>query len=126
MLSRMMAESGAERVALLLLEEGRQGPVLRVLSLARGEETPQLLGTIVFPEEGTGYEPVAASAVEMLAKAGWPARTAAETAGSPWYRKWWFWTLLGAAAVGLAVGIGGGGGGGSSSASSTGTIGVNF
>ncbi len=126
MLSRMMAESGAERVALLLLEEGRQGPVLRVLSLARGEETPRLLGRIVFPEEDAGYEPVAASAVEMLAKAGWPAKTAEETAGSPWYRKWWFWTLLGAAAVGLAVGIGGGGGGGGSSASTTGTIGVNF
>jgi len=125
MLSRMMAGSGAERVALLLLEEGRQGPVLRVLSQARGEETPQLLGTIVFPEEDAGYEPVAASAVEMLAKAGWPAKAAAETAGSPWYRKWWVWTLLGAAAAGLAVGIGGGGGGGSS-ASSTGTIGVNF
>jgi len=125
MLSRMMAGSGAERVALLLLEEGRQGPVLRVLSQARGEETPQLLGTIVFPEEDAGYEPVAASAVEMLAKAGWPAKAAAETAGSPWYRKWWIWTLLGAAAAGLAVGIGGGGGGGGS-ASSTGTIGVNF
>ena len=125
MLSRMMAGSGAERVALLLLEEGRQGPVLRVLSQARGEETPQLLGTIVFPEEDAGYEPVAASAVEMLAKAGWPAKAAAETAGSPWYRKWWVWTLLGAAAAGLAVGIGGGGGGGGS-ASSTGTIGVNF
>jgi len=125
MLSRMMAESGAERVALLLLEEGRQGPVLRVLSLVRGEETPQLLGTIVFPEGDAGYEPVAASALEMLAKAGWPAKAAAETAGSPWYRKWWFWTLLAAAAAGLAVGIGGGGGGGSST-SSTGTIGVNF
>src|SRR3989337_1037390 len=120
MLSRMMAESGAERVALLLLEEGRQGPVLRVLSLARGEETPQLLGTIVFPEGAAGYEPVAESAVEMLAKAGWPAKAAAETAGSPWYRKWWVWTLLGAAAAGVAVGIRGWRGGGGS-ATPTGT-----
>jgi len=84
-----------------------------------------VLDFVVFPEGDAGYEPVAASALEMLAKAGWPAKAAAETAGSPWYRKWWFWTLLAAAAAGLAVGIGGGGGGGSST-SSTGTIGVNF
>ena len=63
--------------------------------------------------------------MEMLKSAGWPAQTGADTAKAPWYHKWWFWTLVGAAAIGAAVGIGGGGGGGDSG-SSTGTIEVNF
>jgi len=125
MLSRMMVKSGARRAALLLLEEGEKGPVLRVISLVQGEDVPALLGTVAWPEGNEGDAQVAASAVEMLKTAGWPSHPETETAGAPWFRKWWFWTLLGVAAVGVAVGAGGGGGGGSSG-TSTGTIGVDF
>ncbi len=125
LLSRMMEESGARRVAVLLLEEEGQGLVLRVISQARGEEVPQVLGSIPWAEGDEGYLPVAASAVELLARAGWPAPVYAKDEEKPWYRKWWFIALLGAAVVGVAAGIGSGGGGGSP-ASPTGTIGVDF
>ena len=124
-LSRMMVESGARRAALLLLETGEKGPFLRVLSLVQGEESPALLGTVAWPEGDERDAEVADSAMEMLIAAGWPSRSGTEEAGSPWYRKWWVWALLGAAAVGVAVGAGGGGGGGSSE-TSKGTIGVDF
>ena len=123
LLSRMILETGAMRVGLLLIEQGKEGMVLSVISLAQGEEAPVFLGTVPWPEGDEGYETVAASTVEMLKSAGWPAE--AETAKSSWYHSWWFWTLVGAAAVGAAVGIGGGGGGGDSG-SSTGAIEVNF
>jgi len=125
LLSRMLLETGAMRVALLLLGQGGGGPVLSVISLAQGEEAPVFLGTVPWPESGEGYETVAASTVGMLKSAGWPAQTGADTAKAPWYHRWWFWTLVGAAAIGAAVGIGGSGGGGGSG-SSTGSIEVNF
>jgi hypothetical protein len=125
LLSRMIIETGAMRVALLLLAQGEEGPVMSVLSLTQGEEEPVFLGTVPWPEGGEGYDPVAATTVEMLKSAGWPAQTGADTAKAPWYHKWWFWTLVGVAAAGVALGIGGGGGGGDSG-SSTGTIEVNF
>lgn len=125
LLSRMIVETGAMRVALLLLAQGEEGPVMSVLSLTQGEEKPVFLGTVPWPVGGEGYDPVAATTVEMLKSAGWPAQTGADTAKAPWYHKWWFWTLVVAAAAGVAVGIGGSGGGGDSG-SSTGTIGVNF
>ncbi|MGA6994011.1 MAG: PEGA domain-containing protein [Candidatus Deferrimicrobiaceae bacterium] len=125
LLSQMIVETGAMRVALLLLAQGEEGPVMRVISLNQGEEEPVFLGTIPWPESGEGYGPVAATTVEMLKSAGWPAQTGTDTAKAPWYHKWWFWALVGAAAAGVAVGIGGSGGGGDSG-SSTGAIGVNF
>jgi PEGA domain len=125
LLSRLILETGAMRVALLLIGPGEEGPVLSVLSLAQGEEDPVFLGTVPWPEDGAGIAPVAASTVEMLKSAGWPAQARADTAEAPWYHKWWFWTLVGVAVVGAAVGIGGSGGGGDSG-SSTGTIEVNF
>jgi hypothetical protein len=125
MLSRMLLETGARRAALLLLEEGDTGIVLRVASLAQGEAAPVVLGMVKWQEEDQGNAQVGESAVEMLKGAGWPARSDTDPEGSPWYHKWWFWTLLGVAAAGVAVGLGGSGGGGSSG-SSTGTIGVNF
>ena len=125
LLSRMILETGAMRVALLLLEQGEEGPVLRVISLAQGEEEPVFLGTVPWPEGDEGCAPVAASTVELLKSAGWPARAGADMAKTPWYHEWWFWTLVGVAVVGTAVGIGGSGGGGDSG-SSSGTIEVNF
>ncbi|MGA7105888.1 MAG: PEGA domain-containing protein [Candidatus Deferrimicrobiaceae bacterium] len=125
LLSRMIVETGAMRVALLLLAQGEEGPVMSVLSLTQGEEKPVFLGTVPWPVGGEGYAPVAATTVEMLKSAGWPAQTGTDTAKARWYHKWWFWTLVVAAAAGVAVGIGGSGGGGDSG-SSTGTIGVNF
>jgi hypothetical protein len=126
LLSRMMAESGARRVALLLLEEKRGGLVLRVLSLAQGEEVPKTLGAVAWGEGDQGYAPVAASATELLAGAGWPVRRESDTAGSSWYGKWWIWAALGVAVIGIAASGSGGGGGGGTSSGSTGTIGVDF
>ncbi len=125
MLSRMLLETGARRAALLLLEEGDTGIVLRVASLAQGETAPVELGVVEWKGEDGGNAQVGEYAVEMLKQAGWPARSDTDPGGSPWYHKWWFWTLLGVAAAGVAVGLGGSGGGGSSG-SSTGSIGVNF
>lgn len=89
LLSRMMAESGARRVALLLLEEGKAGLVLRVLSMAQGEEVPKTLGTVAWGEGDQGYASVAASATELLSGTGWPVRRESEMAKASWYRKWW-------------------------------------
>jgi hypothetical protein len=125
LLSRMILETGAIRAALLLLEEGDKGMVLRVASLAQGEEAPVMLGMVEWHEGDEGNAQVGKSTMEMLKGAGWPARSDTDAGGSPWYHKWWFWTILGVAVAGVAVGIGGSGGGGSSG-SSTGTIGVNF
>jgi hypothetical protein len=125
LLSRMILETGARRAALLLLEEGDKGMVLRVSSLAQGEDAPVVLGMVEWQGGDEGIAQVVESTVKMLIGAGWPARSDTDTEGSPWYRKWWVWTLLGVAAAGVAVGLGGSGGGGSSE-SSTGTIGVNF
>jgi len=125
LLSRMIVETGAMRVALLLVAEGEEGPVLSVLSLTKGQEKPVLLGTVPWPAGEEGYDPIAATTMEMLKSAGWPAQTGADTAKAPWYHKWWIWMLVGVAAAGVAVSIGGSGGGGDSG-SSTGTIGVNF
>jgi len=124
-LSRMIVETGARRVALLLLEEGKGGPVLRVVSQDREQDVPAVLGTVKWNGENEGTGQVAASTIEMLQKAGWPAQPGTDVALSPWYHKWWFWTLVGVAAVGVAAGIGGSGGG-ESSGSSSGTIGVDF
>lgn len=125
LLSRMLVETGASRAALLLLEVGRESPVLRVLSQAQGEDVPVVLGTVEWPEGKEGDEHVAASTLEMLQDAGWPTQSGTDMAKAPWYHQWWVWVLIGVATVGIATGIGGSGGGGDSG-SSTGTIGVNF
>lgn len=47
----------------------------------------------------------------------------AVASGTPWYKKWWVWTIVGAVAAGVAVASGGGGGGDSGGgAPPTGTI----
>lgn len=125
LLSRLLVEAGARRVAILLLAVEEEGPVLRVISQSQEEDVPILLGKVEWPEGKEGYDKVAASTREMLKTAGWPSQPGTDTAVSAWYHTWWFWTLMGAAAVGIAVGMGGSGGGGSSG-SSTGTIGVDF
>lgn len=124
-LSRMFTETGATRAALLLLEEGTEGQQLRVLSQERGQSVPVALGTVGWQggDDGTGR--VAASTVDMMQQAGWPPRSETHVALSPWYHTWWFWTIVGIAAVGVAAGVSGSGGGGSSG-SSSGTIGVDF
>ncbi len=40
----------------------------------------------------------------LVPVAGQPATRASH--GAPWWKKWWFWTAVGSAAVGLAVGLG--------------------
>lgn len=124
-LSRMIIEAGATRAGLLLLEEGSEGQNLRVLSQERDQDVPVVLGTVGWHggEGGTGR--VAETAVALMQQAGWPQQSGTDDALSPWYHKWWFWTIVGIAAVGVAAGISGSGGGGSSG-SSSGTIGVDF
>jgi hypothetical protein len=122
----MIVETGANRIALLLLEEGKGGPVLRVVSQDQGQDVPAVLGTVEWNEGNEGTGKVAASTIEMLQQAGWPVQPETDVALSPWYHKWWFWTLVGVAAVGIAAGVGGSGGGGGSAGSSSGTIGVDF
>jgi hypothetical protein len=125
LLSRMLAETGARRAALLILEADRENPVLRVLSQAQGEDVPVVLGTVRWPQGEEGEDRAAATIVEMLSDAGWPEESGADTARGAWYHRWWVWVLVGAATVGIVTGLGGNGGGGDSG-SSTGTIGVNF
>ncbi len=124
-LSRMITETGATRAALILLEEGTEGQELRVLSQDREQNVPVVLGTVEWHGGDEGADRVAASTIDMMQKAGWPSQSGTDVALSPWYHEWWFWTLVGIAAVGVAAGIGGSGGGGSSG-SSSGTIGVDF
>lgn len=121
-LGEIAERSGASRVAVLVLggSEGRRS--LRVVSMSRGDRAAALLGETPWPEGEDAAEEVAGRTARMLAAAGWPTRT--EDARAPWYRKWWVWTLLGAAVAGIAAaGLSGGGG---DSATSTGTIGVSF
>ena len=125
LLTRMLAETGARRAALLILEADRDNLMLRVLSQAQGEDVPVVLGTVRWPEGEEGRDQAAASVVEMLKDAGWPGESGTDTAKGAWYHKWWVWVLVGAATVGIVAGAGGNGGGGDSG-SSTGTIGVDF
>ena len=125
LLSRMMTETGARRAALLLLEEGETGAVLRIYSMTQEDTGPVEAGTVEWPDGEEGDAQVASSTVAMLRNAGWPGHPGTDTEVSSWYHTWWFWTLLGVAAAGIAAGVRGSGGGGSSG-SSTGTIGVNF
>lgn len=122
-LGEIAERSGAARVAVLVLGGHGGRRALRVVSMKRGDRAASLLGETPWAEGEDSAEEVADRASRMLAAAGWPVRT--EDAPAPWYRKWWVWTLLGAAVAGAAAGLSGGGGGGGS-ASSTGTIGVTF
>ncbi len=123
LLSRMMIETGARRTALLLLEEREAGLVLRVFSMVQEDTGPVEAGMVEWPEGAEGDARVASFAVSSLRNAGWTGQRRGEKEISAWYRKWWFWTILGVvAAAGIAAGAGGSGAGGSS----TGTIGVNF
>ncbi len=131
LLSEMLVETGARRVALLILERRKHGFGLRVLSVGAQGEAPTMLGEVEWPDGDEGDARVAASAAGLLTQAGWPARSGADKVEAAWYDTWWFWALVGVAVAGTAVGIAGGGGGGSaadggSSGTSTGTIGVDF
>ncbi len=125
LLSRLMAETGARRTALLLLEGEGTSMALKIYSMAQEDAAPVVAGRVAWPPEGDGDAQVASAAIEMLRNAGWPGEPGSDTEGASWYHKWWFWTILGIAAAGIAAGAGGSGGGGSAG-SSTGTIGVNF
>ncbi|GAB4367206.1 MAG: hypothetical protein Kow00128_11480 [Deltaproteobacteria bacterium] len=125
MLEEMARRAGATRVAVLMVEEGgSESPVLRILALKRGEERPSLLGALSWPSGERAAERVAEEAAGLLAKAGWPVKTAVRKPARPWYHTWWFWTVMVSVVAGIAAA--GAGGGGGSSGSSTGTIGVTF
>ena len=124
-LADMASLAGASRVAVLVYEEPEAGrPVLRVISLAPGDRAAALLGAVNWPVGERPAERVAEQTAGILAKAGWPAKSAAGKPGRSWYDTWWFWTVMVAVVAGIAAAGAGGGGGGSGS--STGMIGVNF
>lgn len=124
-LAEMASRAGAARVAVLVYDMPRgENPVLRVISLNPGNPTAELLGAVGWPEGERAAEQVAEGTARILAKAGWPAKTAVRKRGRPWYHTWWFWTVMVTVAAGIAAAGAGGGGGGSGS--STGTIGVTF
>jgi len=124
-LTEMASRAGAARVAVLVYESmPGERPVLRVISLNPGDRTAAVLGTVPWPEGDRPAEQVAGETAGVLAKAGWPEKTAAGKQGRSWYDRWWFWTVMVAVVAGIAAAGAGGGGGGSGS--STGTIGVNF
>jgi PEGA domain len=124
-LAEMGTRAGAFRVAVLVYDVPRGGkPVLRVISLDPGNQTAELLGTVECPEGERSAERVAERTANILAKAGWPTKTALRNRKPAWYDTWWFWTVVVAVAAGVVAA--GAGGGGSGSGGSTGTIGVTF
>lgn len=123
LLAELTAGAGASRAALLVLGEENGKPVMRVLSSRRGNSDPALLGRIEWPAGDEGTAEAAARTAEWLRSAGWPSAEPGPDERTPWYRKWWVWLLIGAAAIGAAAGAGGGGGGGGSS---TGSVAVTF
>lgn len=123
LLSEMASSAGAERVGVFLLTgKGAMARVL-VLSLKKGDDEPTVAGEFSWPERADETGAAAANAASLLESAGWPAISGDTRRAAPWYHKWWFWALVGAAIAGAAAGAGGGGG---SSGGSTGAIGVNF
>ncbi|HBO70107.1 MAG TPA: hypothetical protein DD658_08270 [Deltaproteobacteria bacterium] len=123
-LREISTRAGANRIAVLLFDVQEGKETLRVLSMGRGDRTAAVLGEMAWPEGEDGIEQVARKAAEMLASAGWPAKTAVTREKRPWYHTWWLWVVL----VGVAAGVAaaGSGGGGGDSGSSSGTVGVIF
>lgn len=125
LLDEMARRAGAARVAVLVFEDGGNGaPVLRILALKRGEERASILGALPWPSGERAADRIAEEAAGLLAKAGWPPKTADRKEARPWYHTWWFWAVMVSVVAGVAAA--GAGGGGGSSGSSTGTIGVTF
>lgn len=73
---------------------------------------PSLTGTARSAQRASPSSPPAASAshLNIAAENALPAAQPLDSSGSsgsrPVYKKWWFWTMIGTAAVGLAVGVG--------------------
>ncbi len=125
--SEMAKESGAVRVAFLMMDKREGDEELRVLAASASSPTPRLLGSIPLRGGREGIPSVAAGIAGMLAEAGWPIRTASAIPNRrPWYYTWWFLTGVGLLAAGAAVALGGGGGGGGNGGTSSSTSGVNF
>lgn len=122
-LDEMAREAGASRVAVIVLTSRGPGSAVRILSLARGDEAPAPAGGFTWPDEEDATDEAGARAASLLVAAGWPAVSGDTRVAAPWYHKWWFWAVLGAAIAGAVAGAGGGGGG---SDGSTGAIGVDF
>jgi hypothetical protein len=125
--SEMAQESGASRLAFLMLERQEGAEVLRILTASASSPAPRSLGSIPVPDDREGLSAAAERTAVMLAESGWPARSVvAASPGRPWYYSWWFLTGLGLLAAGTAVALGGGGGGGGGGDSSSSSSGVNF
>jgi hypothetical protein len=124
--SEMTGESGAGRVAFLMLDRKPAGEEIRVLSASSSDPVPRVLGTVRI--EGDGAGAAASGAARMLVEEGWPARqpAAALRPGRPWYYSWWFLTGIGLLAAGTAVALSGGGGDDGGASASTSSSDVNF
>lgn len=126
LLAELTAGAGAKRAALLLLEERNGTALLRVFSSRAGNVDPAVLGQLELAPGDEAASEAARKAADWLRNAGWPPAEGSRVDGpAPWYRKWWVWLLIGAAAIGATAGAAGAGGG-SGGGSSTGSVGVAF
>jgi hypothetical protein len=115
----------ASRIALLVLVVRDGAPCLDVFSFARGASGPDLLGRVDWIGGKDGAAAAAAAAARLLVSAGWPSAETEDGGEMRWYRKRWFWGMVGVVIVGIALAVGGSGGGGSAEGSA-GTVSVTF
>jgi hypothetical protein len=125
-LAEVAAAAGVRRIAIIVLEKGESGDVLRARLYATspdgGDAVP--IGERTLSPGKLPADATARWAAERMLSAGWPP---AGTRGreSPWYNSFWLWAAVVSVVAAVAVAVGGSGGG-SGSGGTTGTVAVNF
>ena len=124
-LSEITEAAGAARVAVVVLEKGKDREDLRLKLYARNPagEDPARLGERNVSAEKRSAESAGKWAADLLVTYEWPPLMRKEPE-KPWYHNWWIWAAVGAAVAGIVAASSGGGGG--SSGGSSGTVAVNF
>jgi len=125
-LTEIAAAAGVGRIAIIVLEKGETGDVLRARLYAR---SPDGGDAVPVGEEmlSPGKHPADAAAkwaAQRMLSVGWPA-VGAERKERAWYNNFWFWAAAVSVAIGVAIAVGGSGGG-SGSGGTTGAVAVNF
>lgn len=124
-LSEIADAAGAARVAVIVLEKGKDPGDLRLKLYARNPtgEAPARLGERKVSPGKRSAVSAGKWAADLLVSYEWPPLMRKKTE-KPWYNKWWFWAAAVPVVAGIVAAIGGGGGG--SSGGTSGTIAVNF
>jgi hypothetical protein len=125
LLAEVSDATKTSRIALLVLDVRGGAPALDVFSFVRGASGPELLGRIDWTGGKDGAAAAAAASARLLVSAGWPSAETEDGGEMRWYRKRWFWGMVGVVIVGIALAVGGSGGGGSAEGSA-GTVSVTF